>query len=333
MRCVSTLLACFALAAPGMAQTAPPAYVDATAFDILPETTSEESCYLNRLMRNDPAARRHEDLGVLRIRNPDYFDWSRIPDGALTPLHHHMAPRAAHDGALYATILYPFTLLQIDGFRLPPSPASTPPAPAAAYLHALAGKLEEARARLPQIAALAEQMAERHLHGGLIGFPSIGSTLEQELVGRSGGLMNIGFDRAWKPQRTPEEKAQDMAIFSWDADPKPDDLAKLRHAKEQGLFLIGFGPRASAKLAEHAAACDAWIDTGAGDDDRAVSLPDGRRVGKTNIFANAVNGWLFTGEFVAALTRRGKMPVMWKSWFTVDGRAWSDRYAGKRQFH
>jgi hypothetical protein len=86
-------------------------------------------------------------------------------------------------------------------------------------------------------------------------------------------------------------------------------------------------------LSDHVAACDAWIDTGADADDRAFSFPDGRPAGKTNIFANTVNGWLFIGEFVGALTRHGKMPIMWKSWFTVDGHAWSDRYLNKDRFH
>jgi hypothetical protein len=81
------------------------------------------------------------------------------------------------------------------------------------------------------------------------------------------------------------------------------------------------------------AACDAWLDSGTGEDDRAVELSGGGRTGKTEHFANAVNGWLFTAEFVAALTRHGKMPPMYRSWMTADGRAWSDRYAGKTQFH
>jgi hypothetical protein len=64
-----------------------------------------------------------------------------------------------------------------------------------------------------------------------------------------------------------------------------------------------------------------------------VDLGNGRRAGKTEHFTNAVNGWALTAEFVAALTRRGRMPTMWKSWMTTDGHAWSDKYFGKMQFH
>ena len=306
-------------------------------------TTGFGTGQLHHLVRYDPAAKRHEDLGVLKVSNPDFFDWSpgpdgkpkpwthgfhKLPDGTLTPLHAHMALLAARDGTLYATILYPYTLLKIDGYKLP-APA---PAAAAKYLDALATKLTEAEARLPEITKLAEQLAERHLRGGMIGFPWIGSTLEQELIGRSGGLMHIGFERPWTKERTEEEKASDAIIFAWDDAPKAGDLKRLQDAKAKGLFVLGFGARKSPLLAEHVAACDAWIDSGAGEDDRAVELGGGRRAGKTNHFTNAVNGWLFTGELVAALTRRGKMPIMLKSGMTIDGAAWNDRFASG-QFH
>jgi hypothetical protein len=88
---------------------------------------------LHHLVRHDPKTKANEDLGVLKVENPDYFDWSpgpngkpkpwthgfhKLPDGTLTPLHAHMALLAARDGTLYATIIYPFTLLKIDAFRL-----------------------------------------------------------------------------------------------------------------------------------------------------------------------------------------------------------------------
>jgi hypothetical protein len=146
-------------------------------------------------------------------------------------------------------------------------------------------------------------------------------------------VIHVGFDRAWKTERTPEEKSKDMVMFAWDAEPKPDDLKRLKEFGEKGMFVIGFGAKRSSKLAEHVAACDAWIDSGSSDDDRVVVLETGRRVGKTEHFTNAVNGWMLTGEFVSALTRQGKMPTMWKSWGISDGHAWSDRYFNKKQFH
>lgn len=84
--------------------------------------------FLHHLVSYDPAARKARDHGVLAVRNPDYFDfgpgkegkpkpWTngfhRLPDKTLTPLYHHMALTQAKDGTLYATVLAPFTLLQI----------------------------------------------------------------------------------------------------------------------------------------------------------------------------------------------------------------------------
>ena len=40
-----------------------------------------------------------------------------LPDGTLTPLHVIMALIVAHDGTIYATTIYPFTLLRIAAER------------------------------------------------------------------------------------------------------------------------------------------------------------------------------------------------------------------------
>jgi hypothetical protein len=299
---------------------------------------------LHHLVRHDPKTKRNEDLGVLKVQNPDYYDWSpgpdgkpkhhshgfhRLPDGTLTPLHAHMSLMAARDGTIYATIIYPFTLLKIDGYKVP----SPKPTAGAQYLRALEGKLDECTRRLPEITQLAEKLAERYAQGGLMGFPWIGSTLEQELFGRSGGVMHIDFDRGWKAQRAAEEKKEDVALYAWDDAPKAGDLKRLQDDKAKGLFIVGFGARKSPLLAEHVAACDAWIDSGNGEDDRVVALGGSGKAGKTNHFTNAVNGWLLMGEFVGALTRQGKMPTMWKSWALADGHEWSDKYFKKAQYH
>lgn len=79
--------------------------------------------YLHHLAVYDPVSGRIEDRGVLAVKNPDFYDfaakrpWShgfhRLPDGTLTPMHAHMALVAASDGSIYATIIYPFTLIRV----------------------------------------------------------------------------------------------------------------------------------------------------------------------------------------------------------------------------
>lgn len=82
---------------------------------------------LHRLHRFDPKTNKMDDLGVLAVRNPDFYDfaahlpWSHgyhtLPDGTLTPLHAHMGLIVARDNTIFATILYPYTLLRIEDFR------------------------------------------------------------------------------------------------------------------------------------------------------------------------------------------------------------------------
>lgn len=83
--------------------------------------------YLHHLTRYDPKTGAMADLGVLAVRNPTFYDFAakrspshgyhKLPDGTLTPMYHHMAMIVAHDGTVYVTILYPFTLLKIAPIR------------------------------------------------------------------------------------------------------------------------------------------------------------------------------------------------------------------------
>ncbi len=87
--------------------------------------------YLHHLVRHNPASGTMNDLGVLAISNPDFFNFAAgpgknadgsprpvhgyhtLPDGTLTPLHVIMGLIVARDGAIYATAVYPYTLLKI----------------------------------------------------------------------------------------------------------------------------------------------------------------------------------------------------------------------------
>jgi len=90
------------------------------------------SGYLHHLIRHNPQTGRMDDLGVFAVKNPDFFHFNApqaknpdgslrprhgyhtLPDGTLTPLHVIMALIVARNGTLYATTIYPFTLLRVD---------------------------------------------------------------------------------------------------------------------------------------------------------------------------------------------------------------------------
>jgi hypothetical protein len=297
------------------------------------QTGFGEGYYLHHLTRFDPRSKRIEDLGVLAVENPEFFPLSRLadkdpppqcngyhrlPDGTWTPLHHHMALVAARDGTLYATVLAPFTLLRIDAYKLP----ETKPSAAAKFLDAALAACDRAEANAGELTKAAEAMADRHLAGGLIGYPFDNTQpLAVEQWGRSGGLIHVGFDRPFSKERSDAAKAMDVALVAYHAAPAGGDVEGLRRLKGKGCYLIGLGPGAMADLAGVVAACDAWLDT---------TSPGGETAA---CFSNLVHGWCLTGEFVAALTRRGKMVPVWKSFGYDDGRAWAERYLGKMQFH
>lgn len=88
-------------------------------------TTGFGGGYVHHLVRHDPATGAMDDLGVFAIRNPDFFNFAdpgdrpahgyhTFPDATLTPLHHMLAMIVTRDGVVYATVLYPFTLLEIE---------------------------------------------------------------------------------------------------------------------------------------------------------------------------------------------------------------------------
>ena len=292
--------------------------------------------FLHHLTRFDPASKKVEDLGVIAIDNPDYFPLSRLhdknppphcngfhrlPDGTWTPLHHHMALTSGLDGTLYATFLGPFTLLRIDGYKLP---TKSPPSAAAVFLDAALAACDRAEANLPEITKAAETIADRHLAGGLIGYPFNNSQLlAMETWGRAGGLVHVGFDRPFKKDRTGAEKANDVALVAYSDAPGAGDVDELKRLRAAGCHVLGLGPRGRPELAGVVGACDTWIDTGT----------PGVEGGNAASLSNLVHGWCLTGEVVAALTRRGKMPTVWKSFTYQDARTWAERYFEKKQFH
>jgi hypothetical protein len=91
--------------------------------------------YLHHVVQFDPRVKQMTDMGICAVKNPDFFDFKgaqaknpdgslrprhgfhTLPDGTLTPLHVIMAMIVAHDGTLYATTIYPFTLLRIPAVR------------------------------------------------------------------------------------------------------------------------------------------------------------------------------------------------------------------------
>jgi len=201
------------------------------------------------------------------------------------------------------------------------------------YITFATARADSAEKHLPEFTRIGETIAKRHLAGGAMTWSWNSQGLQQELFGRSGNFVNFGPGREWKKDRTAEEKANDIILTGWERAPGGGELAERKTAKAAGADLASFGPRDLPALKELVDLSDAWFDTGTGADDRMVTLPDGSKAGRGNFVANALNGWTLMAETVAALTRAGKMPTMWKSYSYPDGREWGDKYLYKQQFH
>ena len=125
----------------------------------------------------------------------------------------------------------------------------TQQSPAQSYLSFVSRACDRVAVDMDEITRVAELAAERHIAGGLLAFPWNGQGLQDELWGRSGGLMHIGFGRSFKKDRTEEERKQDVVLINWQREKFPDNLSKLTSMKGGGMYIIGFGPRALPELA------------------------------------------------------------------------------------
>jgi len=156
-----------------------------------------------------------------------------------------------------------------------------PPLPDS-YLLRVERALALGRADLSQMQQPAEQAAACLAAGGALwigGNPGLVS----ELTGRAGGFMLA------KALGEAPVQAGDVVIFFAPAQEKLP--AAVRQSGALVVLISGkHQPGASHWLPDHAAAC-----------------------GLSPTLAGAVPGWLFTGELVAALTRLGKMPVLFES--------------------
>ena len=301
------------------------------------------SGYLHHLTRFDPKTKKIEDLGVLAVKNPDFFNfqgtdgekppWSHgyhnLPDDTMTPMHSHMGLVAAMDGTLYVTIIYPYTLLQIDAFKMPPPE----PSPAGRYIDTVLRQCDVAEENIAEFTRVGEILADRHIAGGLLGFPWNYHSLQQELSGRSGFMVHTGFDRPYKKERSDAEKAQDFVIIGWDRKPASDDAKKLTDLRERGCYVVGFGSSKLPGVAELIPLCDAFFDNGLSVDGYALTLAGKQRGGEANAVFNMVNGWTLSAEMIAAMIRRGKAPTIWKSYLYEDARDYGSTLLGKKQFH
>ena len=166
------------------------------------------------------------------------------------------------------------------------------------YLALLQNAVAEIRTNLTNRTQSAERAAAQFLAGGNLLVAGRQADFIAEACGRAGGLMAI----ASLGQRAPTNR--DIILYAVPGAMGGEDANRLGEWQMNGVTVIKFSSTAG--------------------------LYHGRF--PVDTVANIVDLWVWTGEFVAACTRLGRMPVLYQSYGLPGGVERGKQYQGKR-FH
>lgn len=168
-------------------------------------------------------------------------------------------------------------------------------------LREFADRLPGLHEQITPISEAATASAERILEhqGALLHVPYSEETgLGDELSNRAGGLA-IAAPYAWRRKMVTENDVVLISVRAWDVDGQWA-IEKLAEYKKDGWMTTLIASRAGApdNLGELGATF--FIDNGA---------PDGSaQHGRINVLANTAAAWMWCCEYVAGMTRKGKLP-------------------------
>jgi hypothetical protein len=166
------------------------------------------------------------------------------------------------------------------------------------YLSRLDYVVAQSTSNLVAVTDSASQAAAAYLAGGNIWVAGRQADFVSEACGRAGGLMAIAPLGGHIPAR------HDVVLYAVPGALEPGDLKQFAQWKEQGVTVVPF------------------------------SSPAGLFEGHfpVDTVANVVDLWTWTGEFVAACTQSGRMPVLYQSYGLPGGPERAKKYHGKK-FH
>lgn len=208
--------------------------------------------------------------------------------------------------------------------------ATGPPASAAAgYLRWLDACLDQQRRQLDRISASADAAAAAFVDNERWSIGVIGPRgFTGEAMGRAGGIIRIHSPRQIKSKRWRGVILVGLTDQTLDA-----SLAAVGTKQRQGCHIVVFGTPAQRVAADAADLdYDAFIENGAAPHNGLVQAADGRWLIPTQDVANVAVLWTWTGEFIAALTRRGRMAPVYMAYAVPGGQAWRNRI-GMTKFH
>jgi len=203
------------------------------------------------------------------------------------------------------------------------TPVAKPAQDAEAYYQWLMGCLDSLERDLPQIVASAETAARKYVDNEKCVISSIGEKgFQMEALGRSGGLMRF---------LGPTDNG--VLLFVPRDDHLQEDLALAAQYRAKNCLVIAVARRSVLQAAHEAGAqFDSEIDNHAAEHGGLFLSPDAAWRVPTDPTANAAALWVWTGEFVAACTRLGKMPPIYLG-FAVPGGFDRAKKIGQIKFH
>ena len=166
------------------------------------------------------------------------------------------------------------------------------------YLLRLESTFAQSCSNLATLTQSAEGAAHEFVAGGSLWIAGRQADFMAEACGRAGGLMAVA------PLGQRVAANHDVILYAVPGSLSPEDLNLIGQWREKGATVIEF--------------------------DSAAGLY--RNHFPINTVANMVELWTWTGEFVAACTRLGKMPVLYQSYGLAGGPERGKKYQGKR-FH
>lgn len=179
-----------------------------------------------------------------------------------------------------------------------PGHAAELPQPA---LRDFAERLPHLREQIPAVIAAAEASAKRVLDHprALLHVPYTELTgLGDELTNRAGGLANA-LPLASRRRHATDHDIVLLSVRAWETDGEVM-LEKLATYREKGWMTTLIASRAGAPKDIAADEATFFIDNGA---------PDGAAAhGRVNVLHNTALAWMWSCEYLSAMTRKGKVP-------------------------
>ena len=239
---------------------------------------------------------------------------------------------------IYVLIIILAVLMFFSGCGQKEKEVSVTTSPGEVYISRVIECLEHTGGLLEEISRAADAAAERADKGGQI-YVTDDETIfrsgEEETKFMPGGGYNYPMHEDWggfvaeacdragglrhiQPIPLKGEISAGDIVLAGSIGLNPDVMMKqLSILKEKGVLLIAFGSHDS-EIAEIA---DYLIDNGLEKGVISVmKIGRNKPIGPVACMANVINMWVFTSEYVAALTRLGRMPTLWQSMF-VPGAA------------